>query len=250
MRAVAVEMVLGEVDQDPDGGIDAGREVDLERGAFDHVDAAHPRRLQRQDRGADIAAELGVVAGALGEMGDQRRRGRLAVGAGDGDERGVGRVAAPLAAEQLDVADDLDGHGAGEADRPMRRRMGERNAGRKHQRRDLRPVELAQVGGRNPRARRVGDAGGTVVPAHHVGAAGEQRAGRDQAGAAEAEHGDFFSRERGDRDHGIELVLRDGGRAGEVHRNFRVESPASASTTAMIQNRITICGSVQPSCSK
>ena len=39
-------------------------------------------------------------------------------------------------------------------------------------------------------------------------------------------------------------------RAGEVHRNFRVESPASASTTAMIQNRITICGSVQPSCSK
>src|SRR5262249_59038027 len=32
--------------------------------------------------------------------------------------------------------------------------------------------------------------------------------------------------------------------------NLRVESPTSASTTAMIQNRITICGSVQPSCSK
>ncbi len=34
------------------------------------------------------------------------------------------------------------------------------------------------------------------------------------------------------------------------HRSLRVERPASASTTAMIQNRITICGSVQPSCSK
>ncbi len=33
------------------------------------------------------------------------------------------------------------------------------------------------------------------------------------------------------------------------HLNFSVASPASASTTATIQNRITICGSVQPSCS-
>jgi len=31
--------------------------------------------------------------------------------------------------------------------------------------------------------------------------------------------------------------------------NFSVARPASASTTATIQNRITICGSVQPSCS-
>ena len=35
-----------------------------------------------------------------------------------------------------------------------------------------------------------------------------------------------------------------------IHRSFSVERPASASTTEMIQNRITICGSVQPSCSK
>ena len=33
-------------------------------------------------------------------------------------------------------------------------------------------------------------------------------------------------------------------------RSFSVERPASASTTETIQNRITICGSVQPSCSK
>ena len=34
------------------------------------------------------------------------------------------------------------------------------------------------------------------------------------------------------------------------HRNFSVARPASASTTATIQKRMTICGSVQPSCSK
>ena len=34
------------------------------------------------------------------------------------------------------------------------------------------------------------------------------------------------------------------------HRSFKVERPASASMTEMIQNRITICGSVQPFCSK
>jgi glycine/D-amino acid oxidase-like deaminating enzyme len=34
------------------------------------------------------------------------------------------------------------------------------------------------------------------------------------------------------------------------HRSFSVERPASANSTEMIQNRITICGSVQPSCSK
>ncbi len=32
--------------------------------------------------------------------------------------------------------------------------------------------------------------------------------------------------------------------------SFKVESPASASTTETIQKRMTICGSVQPSCSK
>ena len=37
---------------------------------------------------------------------------------------------------------------------------------------------------------------------------------------------------------------------GIIYRSFSVDSPASASTTAMIQNRITICGSVQPFCSK
>ena len=48
---------------------------------------------------------------------------------------------------------------------------------------------------------------------------------------------------------------RRGGRENTItatldHRSFSVERPASASITEMIQNRITICGSVQPFCSK
>ena len=35
-----------------------------------------------------------------------------------------------------------------------------------------------------------------------------------------------------------------------AYLSFKVDSPASASTIEMIQNRITICGSVQPFCSK
>ena len=76
---------------------------------------------------------------------------------------------------------------------------------------------------------------GVVVAADHLGAAGQQRAGAHEPRAAEPEHGDLLAGEGGDRDH---------------YRSFSVESPASASTTEMIQNRITICGSVQPSCSK
>jgi hypothetical protein len=103
--AVTVDVVLAYIEQDTDGGIERGREVDLVGRHLDDVDAARARRFQRQDRGADIAAHLGVVAGDLCEMRNQRGRGRLAVGAGDRDERRVGRVTATLAAEQLDIAD-------------------------------------------------------------------------------------------------------------------------------------------------
>ena len=58
-----------------------------------------------------------------------------------------------------------------------------------------------------------------------------------QAGAAEPEHGDLFPLKGRNRNHGAYL-------------SFKVESPTSASTTETIQNRMTICGSVQPSCSK
>ncbi len=111
--------------------------------------------------------------------------------------------APPLAAEQLDVADHLDAGGAREPDRPVRRRMGERHAGREHERRDPAPVDLAQVGGRDPGLRRMLDARRIVVPADHVGAAREQRAGAREPRGAEPEHRDLAVRKCGDGDHGF-----------------------------------------------
>ena len=138
-RAVTIDVVFADIEQDADGRIERGREIDLVGRHLDHMHAAHPRRLQRQDRGADIAAHLGVVAGDLHQMRDQRCRGRLAVGAGDGDERRIRRVAAPLAAEQFDIADHLDAGLARQQHAPVRRRMGERRAGRQYQRGEIRP---------------------------------------------------------------------------------------------------------------
>ena len=107
-RAVAIDMVFADIEQDADGGIEAGRKIDLIGRHLDDVHPPHARRLQRQDRGADIAAHLGVVTGDPHQMRDQRRGGGFAVGAGDGDERRVRRMTAPLPAKQLDIADHLD----------------------------------------------------------------------------------------------------------------------------------------------
>ena len=167
-------------------------------------------------------------------MRHQRRGGGLAVGAGDRDERRIGRGLAALAAEQLDIADHFHGRVARKPDGPMRRRMRERHAGREHQRGDPAPVDVAQVRDRNPGRPRLLDARLGIVERDDIRAAGQQRARARKPRGAETEQCDLFSRECRDRDH----------------RSFRVESPTSASPIEMIQNRITICGSVQPFCSK
>ncbi len=233
-RSMTIQVVLGDVDENADRRIERRREVDLVGGDLDHVHTTRPRRLEREDGGADIAADLGIVTGGAREMGGERSGGRLAVGAGDRHERGGGRLAATLAAEQLDVADHLDRRSLRAPDRPVRRRMGERHAGREHQRGDSRPVDPTQVGGRYARTRGLGEGIGIVVPAHDVGAAAQQRARSGQTRAAQTEDRHPSAGEAGDRDH----------------LNFSVDKPASASTTEMIQNRITICGSVHPFCSK
>ncbi len=156
-RAVAVDMVFADIEQNADRRIERGRQIDLVGRHLDHMHAPHPRRLQRKDRGADIAAHLGVVAGHLHQMRDQRRRGRLAVGAGDGDERRVRRMAAALAAEQFDVADHLTAGLPRHQHRPMRRRMRQRRAGGQDQRREIRPRHRAQIGGDEAGLRRLGD---------------------------------------------------------------------------------------------
>ena len=154
-RAVAVDMVFADIEQDADARIERWREIDLVRRHLDDMDAAGARRLQRQDRGADIAAHLRIVAGHAHQMRDQRRGGRFAVGAGDGDERRIRRVTAALAAEQFDVADHLDAGLPRCQHRPVRRRMGQRRAGRQHQRGKIRPRDLAQIRGDEAGLRRL-----------------------------------------------------------------------------------------------
>ena len=210
-----VEMILGDVEKNADRRIERRREIDLIGRAFDHVRAAFVQRLERQDRGPDIAAHLGVVPGRAQEVRGQRGGGRLAVGAGDGDERRRRCDQAPLAAEQLDVADNLDAGGVRKRGRPVRGRMRQRHARRKHKRRHARPIDLAQIGGRNAGTGRLDDGLRVVVPADDIGAAGEQRARARQPRAAQAEDGDLFSGKDGDRDHAAPLPPREpqGGRS-------------------------------------
>ena len=118
----------------------------------------------------------------------------------------------------------------------MRRRMGQRHAGRKHKHPEAAPVGMREIDQRNARGGGALPCGGAVVPAGHFGAAGDKRARRRQPRAAEAEEGDALPTQGLDRRH--------------RHLSFSEARPTIASTKAMIQKRMTICGSDQPSCSK
>ena len=139
--AVAIEVVFRHVQQDTDRGFQRRRQIDLIGRNLQHIAARVfailRERLQRQYRHADIAAHLRVAAGASEQMRGQRRGGRFTVGAGDGDQRATGAGLRALAAEQFDVADDLDARLARQRRRPVRCRMRQRHAGRQHQGGDL-----------------------------------------------------------------------------------------------------------------
>ena len=234
-RSVAVEMVLCDVEKNADRGVERRREVDLIRGALDDVSARLIWRGQREDGGADVTADLGVAASRAQQMRNERGGRRLAVGSSDGNERCCRRTGPALAAKQLDISYHLNAGSPREPHRPVRRRVRERHAGGEHKRGNSLPVDLPQVTARNARTRRLGDGLGAVVPTDDVRPARKQGARACQSRPTQAEDGDLLSGEGGDRDH---------------HRSLSVDSPTSASTTEIIQNRITICGSVQPSCSK
>ncbi len=181
-------------------GSSDGREIDLIRRHLDDMDPPHARRLQRQDRGADIAAHLGVVTGDPHQMRDQRGGGRFAVGAGDGDERRIRRMTASFAAEQLDIADHLDAGlraastvqcGAGWVSGAPG--VSTSAAKRAHD-------TLAQIRGDKAGLRRLGELFGTVVAGDHFGAARLQGVAARQPRSAEAEHRDRLAREGGDGD--------------------------------------------------
>ena len=173
---------------------------------------------------------------ALQQMMDQRRGGRLAVGAGDGDERRIrrercaarGRTArcrrSPRRRRCCASSTDQCGSGwvsgtpgastsAATFDQSMRAQIGGGDAGR------ARPSSML--------AALSSKAITSAPPATSACALASPEPPSPNTATV-------FPAKARDRDH----------------RSFSVASPASASTIAMIQNRITICGSVQPSCSK
>ena len=81
--------------EDADRRVETGGEVDLERRALDDVEAAGPRRLQRQDGLADVAAHLDLAAGGEGvRCAVQRGGGRRSGHAGCGRDRERPRLVA------------------------------------------------------------------------------------------------------------------------------------------------------------
>ena len=115
-------------------------------------------------------------------------------------------------------------------------RMGQRHAGREHKHLEAAPVGLGEIDQSGARGLSALPRGRVVVPRSHFRPACDKRPRRRQSRAAEAEEGDALPAQALDRRH--------------RHLSFSDARPTIASTNAMIQNRITICGSDQPSCSK
>ena len=235
--AVSVEMVGRDVDEKSDAGAKRGREIDLIGRTFDDMHPSGGGRRQVENRHADIAAHRDLASGLLEHMGDQRGGRRFAVGAGDRDEGRVRRSRAALAREQLDVADDRNPRLVREIDGPMRLRMGQRHAGRRARTPGTRAsrLERDRPAERPPASARSRAAGLSSQAATSAPPATSARA-VDSPEPAEAEEGDALSTQGLDRRH--------------RHLSFSEARPTIASTKAMIQKRMTICGSDQPSCSK
>ena len=205
--AVPLQVIGRDVEDDGDVRLQARGQVELVGRELEHVDGAAVHILQAQHPDADVAADAHVAASLAADVADQRRGCRLAVGASDGDDLRplVRRRSRDGAGEQLDVAHDFDVGRPGLLDGPVWLGVGQRHAGREHQRRELQPVGAAQILQHQPLG--LGGVSGsrTFVPHHDLGAAGAQSARRSKAGAGKAEHGDLLSLETADRDHDLRL---------------------------------------------
>ena len=199
--AVAVQVVLGEVEQDGGLGREGQRVLELERGRLgDDRRPGRERARQRGQRRADVAGHLHGQARLAVQVADQLDGRGLAVGAGDGDELVLAEQPPP----GLVLAEHGDPALAGGRDH--RRLL--RHAGALDQAAGA--LELLQaVGGRVD-----GDAGGAQalgrllrhrarVDAGHLTPALAQRQRRGHARAGEADDEVRAGRERRARDHGV-----------------------------------------------
>ena len=111
--SVAVEVVRRDVQEhgDVEGRLDG--QIELVGGKLQDEGAVARHRREVEGGGSQIAADADAAGpGRAQQVADERRRRRLAVGAGDADVARL-RQRAP---EQLDVADHLDAGGLGRGD--------------------------------------------------------------------------------------------------------------------------------------
>jgi hypothetical protein len=171
----------------------------LFRGHLQHIDAVLVQGIEAEHRGAEIAADRNLPAGAGQDMGDQGRGRRFAVGAGDADIGGLRSGAE----EQFDIADDRQtGRLAARRDR-VRVREAVRDARRQHQRFDPGQIGRVEIGQVNAGACGGGASGLSVVPGQNLGPAGQQGLSGREPGFAEPHDGEALSLEMAQIDHGI-----------------------------------------------
>ena len=178
--SVTVEMVRSDIQEhaDVEGRLDG--QIELVGGEFEDEGPVAWHRREIEGGGPQIAADPNVAgAGRTQQMTDERRRRRLAVGAGDADVAGL-RQRAP---QELDIADHLDASIVGGNDDGVR----ERDTGARHQGGNaVLGASGAHLEALVPcrRARRR-----QIVPTEHAGTAGSERPRCGEAGAGEPEHG-------------------------------------------------------------
>ena len=202
-RAVAVEMIRRQIDQDADRW---GRATARDRSDRTST-RSHGRGLACGGSSDRIAVPIlppicASLPGVAQQMCDQRRGRRFAVGAGDGDERRCrardarvrGRTARcrrsprlPPRAQAPPTNAAPDASAARRASAPAPRCSTSRSGA--NRRCGSRPARLRAI------------LLGIVVPGDDFGAAGAQGVAARQAGAAETEDRDRFTGEGRDRDH-------------------------------------------------
>ena len=239
-RAVAVEMVGRQVEQDAGRRIDRRREVDLVGRAFDDIVAGPAVG------GSSVSTARPILPPICASRPADFRICAISAVVVDlplvpvmAMNGASGACARALAREQLDIADDLDAGAARQFDGPVRLGMRQRHAGRQHEGRKARPVRRrADRRSRCRSPRPCATLSGLSSQASTSRAARHQRTRRREPRAAEAEERDASCRRRS-----VTGIIG-------AHLSLRVDRPTSARMTAMIQKRITTWLSVQPSFSK
>jgi hypothetical protein len=228
---VALEVVLAQVEENRRLRRQLRQKLGLEARDLEHPTFPASVEHELRGRGAEVAA--GHCGLACLEQHARGQLGHCALAVGSGDRHQIGLR--PVAPRELDLGVDLDSL---VASRCEKRGIG-RNAGRGHDQANAFEAlpRMAAEKGPDTVAKLLQFSRQLGLPPEvgdpDLGTVGRGETHRGEAGASQPDH-------------------QHPGRDLERHSylSFRVDSPARAKTTAMIQNRTTTWVSVQPRSSK